>query len=231
MQIKKQELRELRTYLAARNFQAVSELSATQRRTLSFLTALSYDPEELVAWRAVEAFGLAADVLAEGEPEFVRGHLRRLMWLLNDESGGIGWRAAESIGEVLHYRPEMFADFIPILLSFLDMEAEEDSARFRAGVLWGIARLAQVRPQACRPVRMTIRSFLSDSDAQVRGVAAWCLGFIGSRAEEADLDALLNDTGLVLLYREGELEPVQVGHLACESRERIAGRNKQEGQS
>lgn len=84
---------EMRDWLIDRDFSAVLELASRQRRTLSFLTALTYDRQALVAWRAIEALGLVAAQMAEEDPEYVRVHLRRMLWLLSDESGGVGWRA------------------------------------------------------------------------------------------------------------------------------------------
>ncbi len=80
-------------------------MAVVQRRVLSYLTALTYDPDPTVAQQAVLALDMAAGAVSDIAPEFVRGHLRRLFWLLNDESGGIGWRAAEAIGEILRARP------------------------------------------------------------------------------------------------------------------------------
>ena len=104
----------------------------------------------MIAWRAIEAFGAAGAQIADRDPEFVRGHLRRLLWLLSDESGGIGWRAPELLGEALYRRPGQFAEFMPILASLLDMEPE-DAARFRAGWLWAVGRVAEVAQSRCRP--------------------------------------------------------------------------------
>jgi len=102
--------------------------------------------------------GLVAAEQAVTDPVFVRGHLRRLVWLLNYESGGIGWQAPEALGAVIAARPDSFADFIPILVSLPDMEPE-DAFHFRAGYLWAMAgfirrplrRLAWLCPACCRP--------------------------------------------------------------------------------
>jgi hypothetical protein len=61
---------------------------------------------------------------------------------LTDESGGIGWRAPECIGEILYHNPNQFAAFIPLLHSLLDLEPE-DAPRFRLSVQRAIARLAE----------------------------------------------------------------------------------------
>ncbi len=119
---------------------ALVALASRNRRVLSYLTALTYDPDPAIADRAVAAIGLTAGVISDSDPEFVRGHLRRLFWLFNDESGGIGWRAAEAIAEIIRARPERFAEFIPLLYGLLEMEPE-DAPRFRASVLRAIERL------------------------------------------------------------------------------------------
>lgn len=163
----------LRGLLEAGDNAGLVALASRNRRVLSYLTALTYDGNQLVADRAVEMLGLAAGALSDTDAEFVRGHLRRLFWLLNDESGGIGWRAAEAIGEIIRSRPERFAEFIPNLVSLLDMEAE-DAARFRVSILRAIGRVAEVAPEALQGAVPLIRPLLDDPDAETRRLAQRC---------------------------------------------------------
>jgi hypothetical protein len=53
----------------------------------SFLCSL----DELVKWRAVSAMGAVVSNLFKTNPESARVIMRRFIWQLNDESGGIGW--------------------------------------------------------------------------------------------------------------------------------------------
>jgi hypothetical protein len=204
---------QLRAWLADERDEAIIELAGRQKRALSWLTALTYDPDPLISWRAVEAIGLAASRIADDDPEFVRTHLRRLLWLLNDESGGIGWRAPEAIGEILRSRPECFTEFVPLLISLLDME-KEDAVRFRPGVLWAIGRLGQVMPGAVEPAIPWIIPCLDDSNPQTRGVAAWCLGQLGAVGDLSPLDSLLADESPVDFYTGGRLVRTSVAQLA-----------------
>ncbi|GAB4545709.1 MAG: hypothetical protein Kow0063_39850 [Anaerolineae bacterium] len=204
---------QLRGWLAGERYQDIIELAGRRRRVLSFLTALTYDPDPLISWRAVEAMGLAAARISDDDPEYVRVHLRRLMWLLNDESGGIGWRAPEMMGEIIRSRPEHFADFLPILISILDME-EEDAIRFRAGTLWAIGRLAPVMPEAARSALPRIIPCLDDPHPQTRGMAVWCLGQLKAPRHLLVRPALLEDEGPVDFFSEGQLVRIQVGRLA-----------------
>lgn len=165
----------LRKVLQTGDDRELMEYARGQLRSLSYLTALTYDPDPDLVWAAIRALGLVAAELADRDPEFVRGHLRRLVWLLNDESGGIGWRAPEALGVILAGRPDCFADFIPILVSLLDMEAE-DATRFQAGYLWAIGRLAQSAPEPAYLALPRVLEVLGEPDPQLQGLALWCLG-------------------------------------------------------
>ncbi len=78
---------------------------------MSHLTAMTYEPDREASDWAVRALGKAAKEIARTDPAFVREHLRRLFWLLNDESGGTGWRAPESIRSILSACPGQFPEF------------------------------------------------------------------------------------------------------------------------
>jgi HEAT repeat protein len=209
---------QLRHLLVNQEYGAIVELAGRKRRILSFLTALTYDPEPLIGWRAVEAIGLAAARMADDDPEFVRIHLRRLQWLLNDESGGIGWRFPEAMGEIIRNRPEEFAEFVPLVISLFDMAAE-DAVRFRPGILWAIGRLGQVMPGAVKAAMPRIIPCLDDPDPQTRGLAVWCLGQLGAASHLSHHDALLRDESLVELYSGGQLARKSVAQLVREALE------------
>ena len=203
----------LRNWLLAADFPAIVEYAGKYKRTLSFLTALTFEREQLVSWRAIEALGLAALRIAKDDPEYIRIHLRRLVWLLNDESGGIGWRAPEAIGEILHQSPNLFGEFIPILVNLMDMEPD-DAIRFRAGWLWAMGRLASVRIDAVRNALLWIMPCLDDPDPQVRGMAVWCLAEISYSLPVDKLAALQLDQGEVELYFSPNMVIVCIGALA-----------------
>ncbi|MFA6901185.1 MAG: DVU0298 family protein, partial [Desulfurivibrionaceae bacterium] len=46
---------------------------------------------EKTKWNAVSAMGMTVARLADQDMEAARIVMRRFMWSLNDESGGIGW--------------------------------------------------------------------------------------------------------------------------------------------
>lgn len=57
--------------------------------------------EPYLRWRAVSCMGKSVARLAEEDLEAARVVMRRFLWSLNDESGGIGWGAPESMAEAM----------------------------------------------------------------------------------------------------------------------------------
>lgn len=171
---------EVRAQLLAGQLEALIPLVSQHRRLLSYLTALSYDLDPLISQRAIQAFGLAAKQLAADDPDFVRNHFRRLVWLLNDESGGIGWRAAELLGEALFHCHALFPEYLPILISLLDMEPE-DAPRFQSSVLRAISRVAQVDSSAMQAARPLLLPLLQNPEPQVADLAGQCLNLLDQK--------------------------------------------------
>jgi hypothetical protein len=112
--------------------------------------------------------------------------------MVNDESGSIGWRAPEAIGEILTQCPGQFNEFLSPLIYFLDIELE-DAPRFRAGTLWAIGRISSANPGVIIPVLDLILACLADTDPQVRGMALHCLHQAGYSDEVPGLQDLLED--------------------------------------
>ncbi len=202
----KSQLREL---LADRKFDEIAALAAKRKRVLNLLVSLTFDADPLIAWRAVDALGRAAECVAPEAPDVVRNHLRRLLWLISEESGGVCWHAPEAMAEIVRRRPDAFADYIPIIASLLHTMEKEDLVRFRAGILRAIGRLAHLVQK--EPVLDHVSACLDDPDPQVRGMAVWCLGHLGRPETRKEL---LSDEGEVLLYEDGELVRTSVGNLA-----------------
>jgi methylated-DNA-[protein]-cysteine S-methyltransferase len=203
----KKRLREL---LQRRDFDGVAEAAGRKRRVLGILTSLTFDPDPQIGWRAVEAMGVAAHRVAEDDPDYVREHVRRLYWLLSEESGGICWRSPEAMAEIVRRRPRLLADFIPVIVNLIVSLAEEDLTHFRPGTLWAIGRLGAAAGEHLPAVLPAITSALDHSDAQVRGMAVWCLGQVGQTRSLASRSDLLTDEGPVDLYENGFLQRTSV---------------------
>ena len=202
--------RTLRELLDQGHLEQIAEMALRRKRVLGILVSLTFDPQPRIGWRAVEAMGAAADRIAQHDPEYVRNHLRRLHWLLSEESGGVCWRAPEAMAEIVRRRPELFADYLPIVISLILNLADEDLDHFRAGTLWAIGRLGALAGDHLRAVHQAITSALDDTDPQVRGIAVWCLGQIGQARFLATRPDLLSDRRPVDLYENGQLNRTSV---------------------
>lgn len=203
----------LRELLDRGDLGAIAEMAVRHKRVLAVLLSLTFDPEAQIGWRAVEAMGPAAAGIAGRDPQCVRSHLRRLHWLLSEESGGVCWRAPEAMAEIVRQRPDLFADYVPIIIHLILNLAHEDLDHFRAGMLWAVGRLGTLAGDHFRAVRGAIAAALDGTDPQVRGMAVWCLGQIGQARLLAARSDLLADRRPVDLYEDGQLQRTTVRDL------------------
>jgi hypothetical protein len=203
----------LRELLVEGRLEEIAGLARQKRRVLASLVSLTYDADPLVGWRAVEAMGRAAAAIAPADPQCVRNHLRRLYWLLSEESGGLCWRAPEAMAEIVCRAGPAAAEYGPIILSLPVSMAAEDLEHFRSGILWAIGRLGPAAaPQLdiCLPA---VAAALDHADSQVRGMAVWCLGQVGRKDLLAARRDLPGDEGVVDFYEDGCLGRTSVGGL------------------
>jgi hypothetical protein len=204
----------------------IARMASGRHRVLGSLLALTYDRDPEIAWRAIEAMGLAAERVAESDPEAVRELLRKLYWLIMEESGGICWRAPEAMAEIVARLPRRFADYVPITLSHLVQLAPEDLTHFRPGALWAVGRLGEVVasdaaqqeahgpvPDLIAEVLPAVVSALEAPESQARGMAAWCLAKLGRLDLLAERPDLRDDHGLVEVYEDRRLTRTRIGQL------------------
>ena len=203
----------LRDFLIEGDFGVIAELASERKRTLPSLVSLTYDRDPQIAWRAVEAVGLAASSIAEHDSDFVREQLRRLQWLISEESGGVCWHAPEAMAEIVRSRPKLFADYIPIVVTLIQTIEPEDLEHFRPGTLRAIGRLADIARDEVPTVLVAVRSALDDHNSQSRGMAVWCIEQLGLTELLTDNPALETDQGAVELYDDGSLLQTTVAEL------------------
>ena len=201
----------IKRLLTEKRFDELARLSCSESRILSTLISLTYDKKSLMSWRAIEAVGLASKEIARTRPELIRNTVGRLLWMIRDESGGIGWSSPEMLGEIVRNNPERFSDIAPIIVSFL----EEDM--LAAGVLRAIGRIGQVNHGLVKHAMPAILPYLRSPDPVLRGLAAWAIGEIGSAGAIRELEKLQDDISSITVYEEGELREKTVGELAGSS--------------
>jgi hypothetical protein len=212
----KKRLKEL---LESGDLDGIADAAEQSRRVLGLLFPFTYNPDPLLSWRAVEATGRAAHRIALRRPKRVRSHLRRMQWLLSEESGGVGWRAPEVMADIVARNPTLFEDYIPIISALLETMAPEDLAGFKPGILWAIGRLGPLALEAVPTLRKSVSAYFSDPDPQVRGFAVWSLTRLGAGEFLERMRELREDEGEVTLYEDGRLVSRTVGELVREAEE------------
>lgn len=199
---------------------ALTDIPAKKRLKPLFSALLA--PEALVRWRAVVALGATVATVAAAQPEEGRELWRSLMWRLNEESGTIGWGIPEVMGETLARSPALADDYARLLVALVrDLPgaatAYLDHPGLRLGAWWGIARLAEARPDLAGSAVEAVPAALAEAEPGIRGLACVALTRIGTAPAPAlaeRLTALREDTAVFLLYADDRLTDQRVGDWA-----------------
>jgi HEAT repeat protein len=216
----REQKREVLSILQSDDFEKRLEalLERPARQVINPLFSFLLSNDEPTKWRAVTAMGAVVARLADENMESARVIVRRLMWSLNDESGGIGWGAPEAIGEIIARHQGMAEEYAKVLISYIWEEGNYlEYPLLQRGALWGVGRAAQGWPHLMKDAIPCLTPFLDAPDAVLRGLAAWALGLCGPDAARSHLEPLLKDTTEISLYLNGKLHRRLVKNLAAEA--------------
>lgn len=215
-QLKKEILALLKNEAFEKSLEEICLMPA--REVVNPLFSFFYNKEELVKWRAVAAMGAVVARLAQQDLESARIVMRRLMWNLNDESGGIGWGSPEAMGEIMARHDGLAKEYACILVSYINEAGNFlEHEMLQRGVLWGLGRLAHARPELVRDAAAYLLLFMQSKDAVHRGLAAWVAGAIPSEITESLLKHLTADEARINIFINMNVEERTVGQLAVEA--------------
>ena len=193
------------------------------RRVINPLFAFFNNADPAIKWAAVTTAGAVVANLADQDPDGAREIMRRIMWNLNDESGGIGWGFPETMGEILARNEKLANEYAQILFSYANIEANYlEHEGLQRGLLWGIGRLAQVRPELALKALPHLMPYLDSPDAAVRGHASWIMGLLLAGEAGPRLKVLMNDESEFQIYANHLLESQRVCDAAAVALEHIA---------
>jgi hypothetical protein len=185
------------------------------RRIVNPLFGLLYHGEPIIRWRAVSAMGAVVSRLAHENMESARIIMRRFMWNLNDESGGIGWGSPESLGEIMARHDRLAREFGCILISYADPEGNYlEHPTLQQGVLWAWGRLGRSRPELMQPGAGLLTPYLLSDDVNLQGLAAWAAEALTATVLKEPLKTLISSSEKVAIYSEHKLTSYRVGQLA-----------------
>ncbi len=190
------------------------------------LFSLLCHPLEIVRWNAVTAFGPVMSILCNREMDSARVVMRRFLWMLNDESGGIGWGVPEAMAESMHADERLALEYHHMLVSYTLDDGPElfqdgnfiEVPALQQGVLWGLARVADRFPSLLLESRLpdNLEVYFSSPDSHVRGLVCRLSGLLGLFRYEEQRLALKDDRSAVRLYLDGEFLDTDVATLARE---------------
>jgi hypothetical protein len=185
------------------------------RRVVNPLFSFLYSLDETIHWRSVSAMGAVIARLAEEELESARVVMRRFIWNLNDESGGIGWGSPAAMGETLALSARLAAEYSNILVSYIRPDGNYlEHEDLQPGVLWGIGRLAYARPEHAMGATPFLCPYLDSDRALLRGTAVWAAGALPLESTRPWLESLREDTAEFRLYFGGRFYDVRIGPMA-----------------
>ena len=185
------------------------------RRVINPLFSFLCSTEPQIRWPAVVALGAVVSSHANEDMESARVIMRRIIWNLNDESGGIGWGLPEAMGEIMARHEGLADEYASILISYIQEDGNFlEHPPLQRGVLWGLGRLAQSRPQFLRDALLNLHPFLTSDDAMLRALAVLLLRLSGSRESDSLLESLVKDEAQVTIYFNGTQQVFRVNELA-----------------
>jgi len=203
--------------------QAVHEiLRFPLKQVVNPLFSFFYSSEKMIRWHAITAMGAVIARLAEQDTEAARVVMRRLIWNLNDESGGIGWGTPEAMGEIMARSRCLAEEYNFLLLSYIEPEGNYiEYEMLQRGVLWGLGRLAYARPQWVRQARPLLIPYMQSQDAILRGLAVWIAGAFEITKELRPLLASLSaDSTIIELFLNRELIKIRISRLVAQAMSR-----------
>lgn len=198
--------------------------SLNPRDTVNPLFSALCATNETVRWNSIYCFGFIVPAIRSLDGEAGRIIMRRFLWSLNDESGGIGWGAPEAMSEIMAHDDQLANEYLHMLLSYMKKDGPElfadgnflELPMLQRGVLWGVARLCETRRELllAKGVVEDLVAYLISGDGHVRGLAIWCLLSVKDKANRETVQKMVEDTSPVEIYRDGALLHCTVGEIA-----------------
>lgn len=189
------------------------------------LFAMLLAPDDDVRWRAVTGLGATVARMAEEHMEDARVVMRRFMWHMNEESGNVGWGIPESMGEAMARHERLADEYYKKLSSYVqcpDCTVGDDNfldhPPLRIGVYWGLARLAEVRPELAGFAEGDlVRSLASEDGPLAQALIARTCGLAGVQGAAAQLEVLTASDAPVEMYAAWYRKATTLGTVAREA--------------
>jgi hypothetical protein len=202
--------KQIKDLLIRREYGKLVCLDEENKRVWRFLQSSLYQTDETLRWHTIEAIAvLLRSRWDDGQREKVLDYLRRLVWSISDESGGIGWSAPQTIAETIIAIPQLSDPFANIMID----RSFNEPALLKGG-LWGIGRLGRSISQSIKVFQDLILASFDVDDPETLGLAAWAMGEIRLKPALPYLQTLKYRTEPVRIYISPFFHEKQLGSWA-----------------
>lgn len=166
------------------------------RRVWKFLQYNLYQTDEKLRWHTIEAIAVLLHTQWNlGQQEKVKEYIRRLIWSISDESGGINWSAPQTIAETVATIPQLSEPYINIMID----RSFSEPALVNSG-LWGIGRLGNRAKQSVELFKDTILASFLVEEPERLGLVAWATGRTRFKLAVPYLQSLIRRQEVVRIY-------------------------------
>ena len=196
----------------------------SEKHLLNALFSCLCHSQELVRWHAVSAFGCLVPAMADQDLDEARTVMRRFLWMLNDESGGIGWGVPEAMAEVMRHSLALGREYLHMLVSYTMDDGPElfqdgnflELEPLQQGVLWGLCRVAPVYADELLALRIdeNLMVYYGSSNSAVRGLCCRLAGLLRLREHRSVISEAQSDDRVVRWYQNGNFVDQTVAEMA-----------------
>lgn len=204
-----------RQYALENKREELIALAEEDTRVTNELKRMLYTPDEHLRWQIIDMLGEVCKKVGESRPDLISKLLSSLLQSAASP-GASAWGAIEAAGTIISASPDLFGEFSPALLSFLQQK------NLWKEVTWAIGKIATVEPKLVKYAFKALRSFLNEQDPALQGYAAWALGNLGYDEVIEELKKLLTDDEKLLIFRDAKLEETTVSQLSKEAIENLS---------
>lgn len=200
-------------HLQQRDFNLLLDLCEKDRRFWKALQVCLYETDMSIIWPAIEAIAaLMKRWWQANREEEVREYIRNLLWLLNDESGGISWNAPQTIAEIIVRIPQLLEPYGSMMIA----RTLEEPLLIKNG-LWGMGRLGGRVKETVRLFQGIVLNIFKNDDPEILGLSAWAMGEAGFVPALTQLETLKDRTEPVSIYVDGSFHEKPLGVWAEEA--------------
>jgi HEAT repeat protein len=193
-------------------------MAVPPRQVINPLFGALYSCDRRTRWHAVTAMGAVVAALADQDMESARVIMRRLMWNLNDESGGIGWGSPEALGEIMACHAGLAREYAAILISYLNPQGNFlEHEGLQEGAVWATGRIAHADGRWVRDAAPFLENLFSSPHVQLRGLAAWAAAPVATPTMRPGLERLCEDPARVTLFRQRRFVQCAIAQLAADA--------------